>query len=168
MHRGQRIEAFPFRGFAWYYLGMDFTVKITGTDELDKVLAKLPRATQRKAIMPALRAGAAEIRDMAAVNVKSVATMGYATGLLARSLRVYNLRKYRGNYRVAVQVKRNLLTKDGTRVALYAAVLEYGKKNQPPQSWIRKAAREGKDIAFRTVTKEIGMKIAVSVLDAKR
>lgn len=152
---------------------MDFNNSITGFKELDKTFSNLPRTTQRRAIVPALRAGAFVVRDMAAANVKAV-TSGDSTGLLERSLRVYNYKKYRGNYRVAVQVKRGLVnTKkivngQPVRVGLYAAVLEYGKEGQAPRSWIRKAIRDGQGAAVSALTKEASKRMVDAVRDARR
>ena len=147
---------------------MQVGVNITGLENLERTLAAMPRATRNKAIRPAMRRGAAVVRDAASENVKAVADKGYATGLLARSLRVYSLRVYRGMLRTAVMVRRGFVTPDGVRVGLYAAVLEYGKQGQPPRSWIRKAAREKATATVDVVREEIKRRLAEAVMDAKR
>ncbi len=153
---------------------MQFSSKVTGVKELNKVFSNLPRSTQNRALKPAMRIGMYQVRDAASENVKQIADKGYATGLLARSLRVYNLRKYRGMLRVAVMVKRGLVNVkkivngEPVRVGLYAAVLEYGKENQPPRSWIRKAAREKEKEVASVVRKEIGKRMEDAVREAKR
>lgn len=147
---------------------LEFRVKVDGLDKLQKTLAAMPKATRNKALRPAMRGGMAIVRDAASQNVQAVADKGYATGLLARSLRVYSLRIYRGALRVAVMVKRGLTTPDGTRVGLYAAVLEYGKQGQAPRSWIRKAAREKSADVVWKVRGEVSKRLADVVNEAKR
>lgn len=153
---------------------MDLQPNINGLQELDKTLANLPRSMQRKAYRQALRAGAAPVRDAAEENLRSVSEP--FTGLSRRkgSITIYNLRKYRGSFRVGVQVKRGLVNTakkgdDGgpVRVGMYLAVLEYGKKNQPPRSWIRKAIRERQTQAVDLLTKEMARRITDAVRDAK-
>lgn len=152
---------------------MEFETRLTGVAELDRTFANLPRTTQRRALIPALRAGAYTVRDMAAANVKAVVSDD-ATGLLARNIRVYTLKKYKGNWRVAVQVKRGLhntkkLVKGKpVRVGLYAAVLEYGKQGQPPRSWIRKAIREGKTAAVNKLLQEANKRMVDAVAEARK
>lgn len=152
---------------------MQFESKVTGITELDKTFANLPRSTQRKAIIPALRAGGDLIRGMAENNLSQVVS-GESTGLLEKSLRVYTLKKYRGAYRVAVQVKRGLhntqkiVNGQPVRAGLYAAVLEYGKEGQPPRSWIRKAIREGEPSAYQTITNRVAQGMVEAVREAKQ
>lgn len=147
---------------------MDSSIKITGLEDVRKALGNLPRSTRNKMMRPALRRGAAVVRDAASANVKAIANQGYATGLLAKSLRVYSLRAYYGMLRVAVMVRRGLVTSKGVRVGLYAAVLEYGKENQPPRSWLRKAAREQKDVSLRAISQEASKRLPDAVKDAKK
>lgn len=152
---------------------MEFDGKLSGIADLDKTFRNLPGSTRRKAHMQALRAGAAVVRDLAEDNVKSI-TSGEATGYLAKNIRIYNYKKNRGNYRVAVQVRRNavntkkIVKGEPVRVGMYAAVLEYGKKGQPPRSWIRKAIREGKTRAVALLTIEMSKRMVDAVRDAKR
>lgn len=152
---------------------MQFSNRITGQNDLDKTFLRLPASTRRKALMPALRAGATVIRNRASENVKQI-TSDEASGLLAKSLRVYTLRKYKGYYRVAVMVKKGAVNprkkdKNGpVRIGLYGSVLEYGKKGQRPRSWIRKAIKEGKSDAFNAVSRESGLRMASAVMDARK
>lgn len=149
---------------------MDFTATLD-TKEVERVFKNLPRTTQRRALMPALRAGAFVVRDLAVANVRAV-TSGESTGVLERNIRVYNYKKYRGNYRVAVQVKRGMMNTKvkgkPVRVGLYAAVLEYGKEGQAPRSWIRKAIRDGQGAAVSALTKEASKRMNEAVRDARR
>lgn len=154
---------------------MEFSAKLEGEQQLIKVFAKLPKATRRRAINPAMRKGATYVKDLAQVYLNSVLS-GRSTGLLQRSLTVYMGKRYQGNNRFIVQVKKGLVnTKkivngSPVRVGMYAAVLEYGKKDgsQPPRSWIRRASREGKGQAITIVTQEIGKNISLAVSEAKK
>lgn len=152
---------------------MDFKSTITGIDDIDKVFANLPASTRRKANMKALRAGAKVVKSMAEENIKAV-TSNEATGFLANNIRIYNYRKMRGNFRVGVQVKRGavntkkVVNGKPVRVGLYGSVLEYGKSNQSPRSWIRKAIREGFNKAVADITTEMNKRIVEAVTDAKR
>lgn len=151
---------------------MDFKSNISGVQNLDKVFNNLPRSMQRKAYMQALRAGAIPVRDAARENIAAVSKP--FTGVLSRkgSVVIYNYKKSRGNYRVGVQIKRNLLNNkvkgEPVRVGLYAAVLEYGsaKLNRRPRSWIRKAIREQKERAVSSITKEMSRRMVDAVRDA--
>lgn len=146
----------------------------TDIKNLEKVFRELPRAMQRKAYSRSLRAGASIVRDAAKENVKAI-TSNEATGTLANNLSVYNLKKYRGWYRVGVRVKKgavNKKKKDGqgnpVRVGLYGAVLEYGKKGQTPKSWIRKAIRENKDNSLNAISAEMKKRMNEAIEDAKK
>lgn len=148
---------------------MELTTKVDIKD-LDKVFLGLPRATQRKAIVPAMRESMKVIQKKAIANVKAIVS-DESTGVLERNVRVYTLKKYRGNFRVAVHVKRGAVnTKSGknVRVGLYASVLEYGKKGQPPRSWIRKAIREGQQESVSKLAQEINRRVPEAIKDAKR
>ncbi len=147
--------------------------KITGIDEVIKTLRNLPGATQRKVIMPSLRKGGNVVKKLAVSNIKSLVS-NEATGTAARSISVYNLKKKGGNYRVGVQIKKGavnsqkLVNGKPVRVGLYMAVFEYGKKNQSPRSWIRKAAREGVVPATNAVRQEFSKRIDLAVKDARK
>lgn len=103
----------------------------------------------------------------AANNIEEV-TGDEATGLLARNIKVYALKKYKGALRMGVMVKRGLVTSKGVRVGLYASVLEYGKDGQPPRSWARKAARESTEPVFNAVADVATRNMALAIEDAKR
>lgn len=172
MHGWQSFKALPIYTVTRYYIAMDLKTRITGLKEIDRVFLNMPKSTRRKALRPAGREGAKVMKNMATANIISV-TSGESTGLLQRSLRVYSLRQYRGMLRYAVMVKRGLVNQKKmvrgvpVRVGLYASVLEYGKKNQPPRSWARKAAREGVTPVFLVVRKTFARNIEAAVRDAK-
>lgn len=153
---------------------MEAQVNIDGVDKLMKTMGNVPKATRKKASRQALREGATVIKDMATENVQAIANSGYATGALEKNLRVYSLKQLRGNLRVAVMVRRGafnikkLIKGAPVRIGLYASVLEYGKKGQPPRSWIRKAAREGASKAYAVVLKGISKRIDAILLEAKK
>ena len=150
---------------------MELNASIAGIRELEKTFSNLPRSMQRKAYMQSLRAGAEPVKIAAQSNIQQVSRP--YTGVLSQksTLRVYNLKKYRGNYRVSVQIRRGLVNSKakGVRVGLYAAVLEYGsqKLNRQPRPWIRKAIREQQAAAVSALTKEMNKRIVDALKDAK-
>lgn len=147
-------------------------IKVTGLTEVEKVFFNLPTATAKKAYVPALKAGGRVIRKRASNNVKSIVSNA-ATGTLSRGLAVYKLKNLNGNFRVGVKVRKGLVNKlkivkgEPVRVGLYGSVLEYGKQGQPPRSWLRKAAREGKDEAMQAVAAEMSKRMPEVIKDAK-
>lgn len=153
---------------------MDFKIDIKGLPELERTFTKLPRVMQSKVYRKSLRAGATIIRNKSVENLKAVAVQGYSTGYAATQMRVYSVKKYRGYYRVTVQVRRGavnvkkIVNGKPVRVGLYVAVLEYGKKDQPPRSWIRKAIREEKDAAIKSLSVELGRGQKEAVIEARK
>lgn len=146
---------------------MEMNHTITGLSDVLDTFRKLPVSTQNKAMRPALRKGGAVIRDRASENISSQVS-DEATGLAARNVRVYSLRKYQGNLRVGVMIKRGLVTSKGVRVGLYMSVFEYGKLNQFPKSWARRAAREGTSEAFNAIADEAAKRMPLAVEDARK
>ncbi len=149
---------------------MELRNNITGLSNLDKTFRNLPRSMQRKALIPALRAGGYVVRDLASNNVKAV-TSGQSTGVLERGLGVYTLRKYKGNFRVSVNVKRKLVNTKKiingkpVRVGLYGSVLEY--RDGGKWSWLRTATRDGKSAAVNEITKQVNKGMVQAVKDAR-
>lgn len=151
---------------------MKLDVRFSGIKELARVFGELPRAMQRKSYYKALMASAGVVRDAAVDNLKSM-PMDDATGTLEKNIRVYRLKKLRSFYRVAVRVRKgavNTKKKDGSgnpvRVGLYGSVLEYGKKNQPPRSWIRKAIREERAEAIQRMASKMRETMAEAIIAA--
>lgn len=156
---------------------MDFIGSLTGIQNIDKVFNNLPRSMQRKAYMQALRSGAGPVRDAARDNLRTVLRPFSGISHKRGTVRIYNLRKFKGSYRVAVQVAKGLTNSaklDGegkpVRVGLYLSVAEYGstKLNRAPRSWIRKAVREKKTDAVNNITTEMNKRIVEAVEDAKK
>lgn len=156
---------------------MKFYTKVTGLQQLDKTFSKLPRAMQNKAYRQSLREGAKVVQEAARVNVRKASDP--FSGLLHKrgSIRIYNLRKFRGNFRVAVQIQRGLTNsvkrdKDGkpVRVGMYAAVLEYGstKLNRKPRPWIRPAIRENKAEAVSAIARGMSVRIDDALKEARK
>lgn len=156
---------------------MDYQATITGDKLLDSVFLNLPRSTQTRAYGPVLRAGAEPVKQAAHENLKAVSEP--FTGLATRknTLRVYRLRKFRGSFRVAVQVRRGLTNaakrdKEGNpvRVGMYLAVLEYGsqKLNRRPRPWIRKAIKENVQPALDEMRKAFAQKLPDIISDARK
>lgn len=155
---------------------MRLDVNINGIQELQKTFQNLPKAMQSTVYRQALREGGNLVRNAAQRNLDLVSDD--FTGLLGRrgSVVVYNYKKYRGSFRVGVQIKRGLVNtkkkdKDGkpVRVGLYASVLEYGsqKLNRISRPWLRKAIREEKNNAILTVQKEISRRMDFAVKRAR-
>lgn len=127
----------------------------------------MPRSSQNRAFRPALRLGAAFIRDLASSNVKAITDRGYSTGLLSRNIRVYSMKKYQGSLRMRVAVRKGAIAKNGARLGLYGSVLDYGKLGQAPRPWMRGAKRNGERQAVSITIQEIRKRIADAVKDAK-
>lgn len=151
---------------------MDVKADIKGAEEIKKMLGVLPRSMERKVLRKSLKSGADVIKKKASENVKAIAQEG--TGTLAKNIGSYSLKKYRGSLRYGVMVKRKSVNKykiikgAPVRVGLYASVLEYGKANQPPRSWLRKALREGKGEAFEQIKKSVREGLGQAIKDAKQ
>lgn len=152
---------------------MKIEVRIQGINDIVNVFNELPRSMQRKVYYRALLAGGGVVKQAAEQNLKSM-PMDEATGTLAKNIRVYRLKKRRGLYRVAVRVRKGAVNKrkkdgagDPVRVGLYGSVLEYGKKNQAPRSWIRKAIREERNQAVSRVSDGMRRHMIEALNDAK-
>lgn len=155
---------------------MEFKSSVDITD-LMRTFANLPRSSQRKAYFPSLRSGGEIVKTAATTNIKAVSDPYTGIASRANTLRVYNLKKFRGNFRVAVQVRRGLVNpakkdKNGkpVRVGMYLAVLEYGsqKLNRAPRPWLRKALREKEAMAVDRVRKTFNSKINEILADARK
>lgn len=154
---------------------MQLNTSILGVKELDATFASLPKQSERLIYRQALREGAKVVEKAAENNIRKVSKK--FTGLAQRrsSITVYNLRKYKGNYRVSVQVKRGLVNqmkkdKDGpVRVGAYLAILEYGsqKINRRPRPWIRPAIRNEKNAALEKITREFSRRLDFAVKRAR-
>lgn len=154
---------------------MQFSASISGVKELDATFTALPKQSERLVYRQSLREGAKIVEKSAENNIRKVSKK--FTGLAQRrsSISVYNLKKYKGNYRVAVQVKRGLVNqmktdKDGpVRVGAYLAVLEYGsqKLNRRPRPWIRPAIRNEKNAALERISKEFARRLDFAVKRAR-
>lgn len=154
---------------------MQITAKIVGLDKLERTFRALPLATQNKASKAALREGAKVIRADAQQNIAAItAGSKQSTGVGQKGIAVYNFKKKRGMLRVGVMVRKGLVNKKKiingvpVRVGLYLSVLEYGKRNQPPRSWLRKAAKNKASLAYSTVERVLGQKMDDAVEAAKR
>jgi HK97 gp10 family phage protein len=113
-----------------------------------KVFESLPRALELKLLRFVMRKGASVVKRHAENNIRSLVS-SEATHTLEKSIEVKKLKNLNGKMRYAVRIKPKSINQtklDGNgkpvRVGLYGAVLEYGKKNQPPRAWLRNAMRE--------------------------
>lgn len=151
-------------------MDLDINVDIR---EVAKLLENLPKAAERKASRSGLAAGGRVIAKAAANNVKGIVS-NEGTGTLARNIRTYSAKKLRGQMRQTVQVRKGsvnikkLVNGEPVRVGLYGSVLEYGKANQPPRTWIRKAAQENTQQALEAFRVAFAKKVNAMIEDAKR
>lgn len=151
---------------------MEIDFNITGQEQVKRVFEALPRVMQSKIYNRALMSGGGIVKRAAIQNVKSIVS-SEASGVGARNVVVNRLKKARGWYRAAVRIRKgavNARKRDGdgkpVRVGLYMSVLEYGKKNQPPRSWIRKAIREEKEAAVSEMTMQFRKRLSDAVREA--
>lgn len=154
---------------------MEVKTSVKGLRETEEAMRKLPQKYRTIAGQSALIAGAQIIRKAASENVKSITSASkVATGTLANGIRVYRMKKKRGMLRVGVMVQKGLVNKkkivkgEPVRVGLYASVLEYGKANQPPRSWLRSAADSNAQAAFSEVKGVLAKKLNEAVERAKK
>ena len=151
---------------------MYLITRIEGVAKVEQVFKNMPRSTARRVSMQALRAGGTIVREAAQTNISTVSKP--YTGFLSRrgAVALYNYRKYRGAFRVGVQIRRGymntrkLVNGEPVRVGLYASVLEYGKKNQAPRSWIRRAITEKESEARAAILKEVSNRLEQAVKEA--
>ena len=149
--------------------------RVQGLKETEAALMKLPQKFRTAAGQKALIAGARVIQKAAVNNLKSITSASkVATGVLANGIRVYRMRKKRGMLRVGVMVQKKLVNKrkivkgEPVRVGLYASVLEYGKANQPPRSWLRTASENNADQTLSVVKGVLSENLAEAIEKAKR
>ncbi len=142
--------------------------------ELLETLRVLPDVMRKKVLTKSLRLGAVDVQKAAKVNAKAVATKEF-TGTMVKNIVVNKLKNKNGALRYAVRIRPKAVhptKKDGkgnpVRVGLYAAVLEYGKANQPARSWIRKAARDKSTSVLNVITEGIKVNLSKALEDAKR
>lgn len=156
---------------------MEFRSDLTGLEDVLTVFQNLPRSSQRKAYYPSLRAGGEVVKDAAADNLKRVSEPFTGLATKSNTLRVYNLKKFKGAFRVAVQARRGLVNpakrnREGqpARVGMYLAVMEYGsqKLNRRPRPWIRPAIKTERDQAVNEVRKTFSSKIDEILKDARK
>lgn len=154
---------------------MQIKTTVSGLRETEEAMRRLPQKYLTIAGQSALIAGARIIQKAASENIKSIAGASKkATGVLAGGIRVYRMKKKRGRLRVGVMVQKGLVNKkkivkgEPVRVGLYASVLEYGKANQPPRSWLRKASDNNESAVFSAVKGVLTEKLAEAVEKAKR
>ena len=153
---------------------IEFNSEISGLDNVGKTMLNLPTKMRTTIYSKALLAGGAVVRDRASQNVKSVVS-SEASGVLAKNLRVYRLKKKRGWYRSGVMVRRGAVNKrkrDGNgqpvRVGLYGSVLEYGKRNQPPRPWLRSAYASQRGAAEQRIRQVISKNLLSALESAKK
>lgn len=125
---------------------VQFSASMNGVNTVITTCSKIPSFT-RKYARKALRAGIEVTRKAAQANAEAIsARSGISTGVFAKSVAAYAMRNKGPYLRAGVMIRKNAVNKykiikgKAVRVGLYASVLEYGKANQAPQSWLRSAA----------------------------
>lgn len=153
---------------------MEVKASVQGLKEVEDLMRRMPNVMRTKAGHRALAAGANVIKKAAVANLKAItAESKVATGTLANGIRIYKMKKKRGMLRVGVMVQKGLVNKKKivkgkpVRVGLYASVLEYGKSNQPPRSWLRSAAKQGEGKIASEVEKTLAEQLT-KIVEAAR
>lgn len=152
---------------------MDLISQIEGLDSLERTFRNLSKTSQNRAFRPALREGANVVRDATIDNINS-STGDESTGFLAKNIRTYQLRNYRGMLRAGVRARRGAVYRDKTdkdgpvRAGLVLGVYEYGKKGQPPRAPLRKATREKTNEVLNVVSNGVRARMPKAIEDAKR
>jgi len=125
---------------------MRVSTDIRNDKAIERVFEILPGRIRKKVSRKALRKGASIVAKSARKNIRSItASSKVTTGTLAKGIRFYNMKNYKGALRVGVMVQKGLVNEKKiingkpVRVGLYASVLEYGKANQTPRPWLRPA-----------------------------
>ena len=151
---------------------MDVQIKIQGVDVVRDVFSRLPKAMQNRAARPAMKQAMQIVRKATQANIEA-SLSGESTGRLRKSLRVYNLKARRGVLRTAVMVQRGLVYPgrfykgSPLRVGMVAGIFEYGKKNQPPKSPFRNAARQSVGAVLSAVNEGIKKNLEKALNAAK-
>lgn len=155
-------------------------VKITGADEFLTLLKKLPPELVSKRggpVLVGLRRGGNSMRKSWREEIKriieepNIGGVYLSTETYAKSIAVIRMRRPQrvgANEAVRVTVKPGAVYPNGTRVALVAGVLEYGREDMPAKAPIRKAFEAGKQKALESVVKGIndGIKRAIKKLES--
>lgn len=155
---------------------MELKTEIRGVEQTIAAFKKLPVVMRLKILKGATRAGMRAVRARAVQNIQSVVS-GQATGLLAKSLSIYN-GKQQGTKtvaRLAIKAKARSARKpvrgwkkDWGRVGLYGSVLEFGKENQPPRPFLRPAAAQSTQQAVALLSDYISVRLAAAVSEASK
>lgn len=153
---------------------MEIDTSVQGLKEVEAIMRRIPTTMRTLAGHRALAAGANVIKQAAVSNLKAItAESKVATGTLAKGIRIYKMKKKRGMLRVGVMVQKGLVNKKKivkgkpVRVGLYASVLEFGKKNQPPRSWLRSASKQNSDKIAAATEKALAEQLVKIVEAAK-
>lgn len=129
-------------------------LEITGFEHVIKQFSTLDGKIQKKALRPALRAGAKVIQKSAKSKAPRL------SGRLRKFIKVKSLKRSRGQIGVAIQT--------GTRLELqiprdeqgyYPFSIEFGTKNVKKQPYMKPALREKRNEATAAVGKKLEMMI---------
>lgn len=146
-----------------------FKSGITGADKIMKALEKLPNATRRKALRPALRKGAKPVQKAIIDDIKSDLTQ-ISTHTLEKNIIIRAGRaRDRSQVRVVVAIDaKKLNPKNAQRIGLYGSVREFGKEGQAPNPAFRPGAQAAAPEAINIVVSEATSNLEAAVREAKK
>lgn len=126
-------------------------LKISGFDEVLKVFKTLEPKLQKKALRPALRAGAKVIQKSAKQKAHR------DSGLNAKFIKVKSLKRSRGQIGVMIQTgTREQLQIPKSDKGYYPFTEEFGTRKRPAHAYMKPALSEKHQEATRAVGKELG------------
>lgn len=139
------------------------TLQLDGFEEVIKIFEKLPATLQKKALRPALRAGAKII--LKAAKAKSAKL----TGKNRRFIKIKSLKRSRKSIGVMIQTgTREQLGIPRDEQGYYPMVLEYGSKNVKRRPFMKPALRENHAAATRAIGKALEKNIEKVVKKAAK
>lgn len=130
-------------------------VKISGLNDIRKVLTKLPQELGKKVTSGALRKGGNVIRDRAIANVpysgidratKFAGEKSYYHKHLREQISVRTIKTDHISVRMIVTVGK----------AFWGSFLEFGTSRQPARPWMRPAFETSKESALTTIIENLG------------
>lgn len=139
------------------------TLELTGFDEVIKIFETLEPKLKKKALRPALRAGAKII--LAAAKIKA----HRFSGLNAKFLKVKSMKRSRKSIGVVIQTgTRQQLKIPGSDKGYYPFSEEYGTKDTPAHPYLRPALKENSMIALQAIGLELGRRQDMIIAKMKK
>lgn len=146
-----------------------FKSGITGADKVLRALERLPNATRKKAIRPAMRKGAKPIQQQVIANIQSDLT-DISTHTLEKNIVIRaGKTSVPGWVRVVVAIAaKKLNPKNAQRLGLYGSVREFGKEGQPAKPAFRPAAAQKANESIIAIINGAKLGLDQAVQEAKR